>query len=76
MYQIGVDVLPAYRQKGIASALTSRLARAVLDLGKLPFYCAAWSNLRSVKNALKCGFTPAWVELTVKPASFVDEMNE
>ena len=76
MYQIGVDVLFAYRQKGIASALTSRLSRAVLDLGKVPFYCAAWSNLRSVKNALKCGFFPAWVELTAKPAAFVAEMNE
>lgn len=26
MWQIGADVLPEYRRKGIASALTSRLA--------------------------------------------------
>ena len=75
MWQIGVDVLPEYRKKGIASALTSRLAIEILERGKVPFYCCAWSNLKSVKNAIKSGFRPAWVELTVKSASFVDEMN-
>ena len=76
MYQIGVDVLPAYRRKGIASALTSRLALEILALGKVPFYCAAWSNIKSVRNALKCGFRPAWVELTARTKEFVDEMNK
>lgn len=75
MWQIGVDVLPAYRRKGIAAAVTSRLGMEVLNLGKVPFYCAAWSNLKSVRNALRCGFRPAWVELTVKPKEFVDNMN-
>ena len=68
MWQIGVDVLPAYRRRGIASALTSRLALETFARGRVPFYCAAWSNLRSARNALRCGFAPAWVELTVKPS--------
>lgn len=76
MWQIGVDVLPEYRRQGIASALTSRLALACFERGKVPFYCAAWSNLRSVRNALKSGFRPAWVEMTAKPAEFVDKLNE
>ncbi|MDE5897410.1 MAG: GNAT family N-acetyltransferase, partial [Clostridia bacterium] len=50
MWQIGIDVLPGYRRKGIASALTSRLALEALSRGKVPFYCAAWSNLKSVRN--------------------------
>ncbi len=75
MRQIGIDVLPEYRQKGIASALTSRLAREILGRGKVPFYCSAWSNIRSARNAVKSGFIPAWVEMTVKPASVVDEIN-
>ncbi len=75
MYQIGVDVLPGYRRQGVASALTSRLALEVLALGKVPFYCAAWSNVKSVRNAIHCGFRPAWVELTARDAAFVDEMN-
>ena len=76
MWQIGIDVLPAYRRQGIASALTSRLALEILDRGIVPFYCAAWSNLASVRNAIRSGFSPAWVELTAKPASLVDEMNQ
>lgn len=76
MYQIGVDVLPEYRRQGIAAALTSHLALEILKLGKVPFYCAAWCNLKSVGNAIKCGFRPAWVELTARDIAFVDEMNQ
>ncbi len=76
MWQIGVDVLPEYRRKGIAAALTSRIAAETLELGKVPFYCAAWSNLKSVNNALKCGFKPTWVELTAKKLQFIDEINK
>lgn len=75
MWQIGVDVLPGYRREGIASALTSRLALEILERGKVPFYCCAWSNIKSARNAIKSGFRPAWVEMTVKPAELVDEMN-
>ena len=71
-WQIGVDVLPAYRRRGIASALTNALARETFSRGNIPFYCAAWSNIRSVKNALRAGFKPGWVEVTAKPAAFVD----
>ena len=76
MWQIGVDVLPEYRRRGIASALTSRLVKEILDRGKVPFYCAAWSNLKSVRNAMKCGLKPAWVQMTVKPLSYICAMNE
>ena len=74
MWQIGVDVLRSYRHQGVAAALTSRLALEILDRGKVPFYCSAWSNLLSMRNALRCGFTPAWVEMTVKPESIVKEI--
>lgn len=75
MWQIGIDVLPDYRQKGIGASLVGRLAAEILSAGRVPFYCAAWCNLRSVKTALKCGFTPGWVEITAKPRAFVDAMN-
>ena len=64
MWQIGVDVLPGYRKRGIASALTSYLAIEILKKDKVPFICCAWSNISSVRNALKSGFRPAWVHLT------------
>ncbi len=75
MWQIGVDVLKGYRQKGIAASLTSRLAVEILKRGKVPFYCAAWSNVPSVRNAIKAGFRPAWVEMTAKEETYVNELN-
>ena len=75
MYQIGIDVLPAHRRKGLASALTSRLALEILALDKVPFYCAAWCNVKSVRNALKCGFRPAWVELSAREITYVNFLN-
>ncbi len=75
MWQIGVDVLDEYRKQGVASALTSNLAMEILERGKVPFYCCAWSNIRSVKNAIKSGFSPSWVEMTVKPEEVVEQMN-
>lgn len=74
MWQIGIDVLPEYRRKGIAAALTSRLSHELLKRGKVPFYCAAWSNLASVRNALHCGFYPAWVELTAIDAKKMESL--
>ena len=76
MWQIGIDVLPEYRRQGIASALTSRLAIEILNRGKVPFYCAAWCNIKSVRNAIKSGFRPAWVEMTAKSCEMVDGMNK
>ena len=76
MWQIGVDVLPEYRRKGIGAAITSRLALEILKRNKVPFYCSAWSNIRSARNAVKCGLLPSWVEMTVKPTEAVNKMNE
>lgn len=74
MWQIGVDVLPDYRRQGVAAAVTSRLACEIMARDKIPFYCAAWSNVRSARNALRCGFRPAWVELTAKSVDFVEKL--
>ncbi|MDR0819561.1 MAG: GNAT family N-acetyltransferase [Oscillospiraceae bacterium] len=63
MWQIGIDVLPEYRRNGIAAALTSRLAVEILNRGKVPFYCCAWANIASARNAVNSGFRPAWAEL-------------
>jgi len=66
MWQIGIDVLPNYRFKGIASTLTYLLSKEILKIGKVPFYCCAWSNIASRNTARKAGFRSAWVELTAK----------
>lgn len=64
MWQIGVDVLRDYRGQGIAKAIVARLAAEIMERGKVPFYCAAWSNIRSRRCAMASGFRPGWVELT------------
>lgn len=74
MWQIGVDVLEEYRRQGIAAVLTNSLAKEILEREKLPFYCAAWSNIGSVRNAVKSGFKPAWVEMTAKSVDFVEKL--
>ena len=38
-------------------------------------YNEKWSNMKSAGNAIKSGFRPAWVEMTVKSNEFIDEMN-
>ncbi|MGN0597919.1 MAG: GNAT family N-acetyltransferase [Ruminiclostridium sp.] len=76
MWQIGIDVLPEYRRQGVAAALTSNLAKEILERGKVPFYCCAWSNIPSARNAIKSGFLPSWAEMTVKSAEIVDKLNK
>jgi ribosomal protein S18 acetylase RimI-like enzyme len=71
----GLAVHPMHQRQGIGAALTSRLAWEILELNKIPFYCAAWSNVKSVRNAIRSGFRPAWVEMTAKPIQTVDAMN-
>jgi GNAT superfamily N-acetyltransferase len=60
MWQIGINVLPEYRSRGIAAALTNRLAIEILEHGKIPYYGAASSNIASQCTAHRAGFRPAW----------------
>lgn len=76
MWQIGIDVLPPYRRQGVASALTSTLAAKILELGKVPFYCCAWSNIKSARNAIRSGFRPAWVQITARENGFIADLNK
>lgn len=76
MWQIGIDVLPQYRGQGLSTALTVRLKNEILRRGKVPFYCAAWSNIRSVRNAISSGFRPAWVEIEVKSNQFIAGLSK
>lgn len=75
MWQIGVDVLPEYRRRGIATAITSRLSDEILNAGKIPFYCCAWSNIASARNAISAGFRPSWVQITARPLEEINKIN-
>ena len=62
MRQIGIDVLPAWRGAGIASALVRDAARLTLAEGYLPFYGTSPSHMLSQRVAMYAGLVPTWWE--------------
>lgn len=66
-WQIGIDVLPEHRGKGLAPILVSTLANEVILRGKIPYY-GTWSgNIISQRTALGSGFLPTWTEMCSVP---------
>jgi len=63
MWQVGIDVVPAYRGKGVASVLTRVITDEILSQGIVPFYGTTWSHIASKNTAIDSGYKPAWVEL-------------
>ena len=66
MRQIGINVLPEFRGRGIAERLVTVLKNLVLQDGYLPFYGTSFSHLASQRVALAAGFRSAWVELSAE----------
>ena len=62
LWQIGIDVLPRYRGRGIGKTLVALLRNEALRRGALPYYGTSLSNIASWRTALASGFLPAWVE--------------
>ena len=62
LWQIGIDVLPPYRGRGVGKALVALLRDEAFRRGALPYYGTSLSNIASWRVALACGFLPAWVE--------------
>ena len=63
IWQIGIDVLPESRGRGIGANLVLLLKDEILRRGKLPFYGTAISHIHSQNIALNAGFFPAWAEI-------------
>lgn len=61
--QIGIDVLPEYRGRGVGTFLVNELKEIILKGGDIPFYGTAPANMHSQNIAINCGFRPAWVEI-------------
>ena len=61
LWEMGVDVLPAYRDQGLASVLVSHLAEKIMEKGLVPFYSASVTNIGSQSVAHRCGLMPCWV---------------
>ncbi|MEG1257209.1 GNAT family N-acetyltransferase [Clostridium sp.] len=63
MWQVGVDILPEHRGKGIGTNLVTLLKNEILKRGKIPFYGTVESHFHSQNIAINSGFFPAWAEL-------------
>ena len=65
MWQIGINVEPEARGRGLGTKLVALLKNEILRRGRLPYYGTSFSHLASQRVALGAGFLPAWVELAV-----------
>ena len=68
MWQIGINVDPDARTKGIGKMLVTLLKNEILEQDRLPYYGTSMSHIASQKVALGSGFIPAWVELVTDKA--------
>ena len=68
LWQIGIDVLPRYRGRGVGKTLVALLRNEALRRGALPYYGTSLSNIASWRTALASGFLPAWVEAEARKA--------
>ncbi len=62
-FQIGIDVFPEYRGKGIGTYLSLLMKNEIIRHGGIPFYGTSAANVHSQNIAMNCGFRPAWVEI-------------
>lgn len=66
MWQIGIDVAPGYRGRGLGAQLVEGLAHEVERRGAMPFYGTSLSNIHSQNIARRCGFAPAWAGVSAR----------
>ena len=69
MWQVGIDILPEYRNREMGKALVSQLTEALFDIEKLPYGSIATNNIASRRIAISLGYRPAWVDVFSKEAT-------
>ena len=60
MWQVGMDVLPKYRNHGLAAYIVNRLTLEILERGFVPYYGTSSANIASQRVAHRAGYYPAW----------------
>ena len=59
LWEVGVDVLPEYRNSGMGTYLVTKLTGELLERDVVPFYSASVTNIGSQMVAARCGYIPA-----------------
>lgn len=62
LWEVGVDVLPEYRNSGMGTYLVTKLTGELLKRDVVPFYSASVTNIGFQMVAARCGYIPAWVD--------------
>jgi len=60
MWQVGIDVLPEFRNHNLAAYLVSQITFDILGRGYVPYYTTSVSNIASQRVAHRVGYSPAW----------------
>lgn len=61
LWEIGIDTLDSYRDKGIAAYLVKEMALEAERRSKFPYYTTWMANIASVRTAIRAGFLPVWI---------------
>lgn len=61
LWQIGIDVLPEYRNFGLATYIVSHLTFEIMNRGDVPNYSTKASNIAAQRLAHNVGYYAAWV---------------
>jgi hypothetical protein len=61
MWAFGIDVLPEYRNNGLATYLVNALTNEILRRNIVPVYSTTACNITSQKVAYRAGYMPAWM---------------
>lgn len=61
MWAIGIDVLPGFRNNGLATYLANALTIEILRQNIVPVYSTTACNIASQKVAYRAGYMPAWM---------------
>ena len=75
MWQIGINVDPEVKAKGIGKMLVTLLKNEILGMNRLPYYGTSMSHIASQKVALGSGFVPAWAELVTDRIGYTENRN-
>ena len=62
LWEVGIDVLPAFRNQGLATTMIRKLTYEILNKGAVPFYSASITNIGSQLVAARAGYLPCWVD--------------
>jgi GNAT superfamily N-acetyltransferase len=63
LWQIGIEIAPAYQGIGLGKALVSRATEAALALEKVPYYATHLTNMASGNTARSVGYQLAWSDV-------------